>query len=89
MGISTEQLEHVMKMAREYGVSRLFLFGSMVDNPTEARDIDLACDGVSGWKLFELAARLEEELHTPLDLVPLTPSTRFTRLIEKHGRRLL
>ncbi len=89
MGISNEQLEQVMEMAREYGVSRLILFGSMLDNPAEARDIDLACDGVPGWKLFELAARLEEELHMPLDLVSLTPSTRFTRLIEKRGRRLL
>jgi hypothetical protein len=60
-----------------------------VDNPDEARDIDLACDSVPGWKLYELAARLEEELHAPLDVLPLNPPTRFTRLIEKRGRVLL
>ncbi len=89
MAMNNEQLEIVKKMVIEYGASRLILFGSMLDNPTEARDIDLACDGVSGWKLFELAARLEEALHTPLDLVPLTPASRFTRLIEERGQRLL
>lgn len=89
MAMSNEQLEIVKKLVIEYGASRLILFGSMIENPTEARDIDLACDGVPGWKLFELAARLEDELHTPLDLVPLTPASRFTRLIEERGQRLL
>lgn len=87
--MNDEQLEIVKKMVVMYGATRLILFGSMLDNPAEARDIDLACDGVSGWKLFELAARLEEELHAPLDLVSLTPESRFTRLIEERGLRLL
>jgi len=89
MGLSSEQLELVKKRALEFGASRLILFGSSLDSPSTARDIDLACDGVPGWKLFELAARLEEELHYPLDLVPLSPPTRFTRLIEKQGKQLL
>ena len=55
----------------------------------QAKDIDLACDGVSGWKLYELAARLEEELHTPLDIVSLSPPTRFTRFIEANGKALI
>ncbi|MEK6699817.1 MAG: DNA polymerase III subunit beta [Nitrospirota bacterium] len=76
-------------MAKSYGAVRLILFGSSVDTPDQARDIDLACDGVSGWKLYELAARLEEELHSPLDIVPLSPPSRFTRLIEQRGRVLL
>lgn len=37
----------------------------------------------------ELAARLEEEINAPLDLVPLTPSHRFTQMIERRGRRLI
>ena len=51
--------------------------------------IDIACDGVSGWKLFELAAKIEDELDIPLDIIPLTPATRFTQNIEKRGRVLL
>jgi uncharacterized protein len=39
--------------------------------------------------LYELGARLEEELQLPLDLVPLTPPTRLTRLIERRGKVLL
>ena len=63
--------------------------GSAQESPETARDPDLACDGVAGWKLYELAARLEDKINMPLDLVSLTPSTRFTQLIERNGRRLL
>jgi predicted nucleotidyltransferase len=83
------QLDKITALAKMYGTTRLYLFGCTLDNPDEARDIDLACDGVSGWKLYELAARLENEMDMPFDLVPLSPPTRFTRLIELRGRRLI
>lgn len=82
-------IEKIVSMSKAYGATRLILFGSAADRPEEARDIDLACDGVPGWKLYELAARLEEELDTPLDIVPLSPPTQFTKLIEARGKALL
>ncbi len=53
------------------------------------QDLDLACAGVPGWKLFELASALEVTLGVPLDLVPLAPPPPFTRLIEKRAHVLL
>lgn len=89
MTIQQEQLERAIEIAETFGATRLILFGSAVTDPKQAKDIDLACDGVSGWKIFELGARLEEELKIPLDLVPLSPPNRFTRIIERRGRVLL
>lgn len=89
MAIGQTQLQKIISLAKAYGAVRLILFGSSVETPDQARDIDLACDGVPGWKLYELAARLEQELHAPLDIVPLNPSTRFTRLIERRGKVLI
>ena len=89
MPITPAQIEKIVSLARSYGATRLILFGSIIEEPTEARDVDIACDGVVGWKLYELAARIEEELHTPLDLVPLSPPSRFTRHIESKGRIIL
>ena len=89
MAFSRLQFEKITVLARKYGATSLILFGSALDDPESARDIDLACDGVPGWKLYELAARLEDELHVPLDLVPLSPANRFTRMIERRGRRLI
>jgi len=89
MAINQPQIEKLIFLAKSYGATRLILFGSALESPSTARDLDLACDGIQGWKLYALAARLEEELHTPLDIIPLSPPTRFTRLIESKGRVLL
>lgn len=89
MSITQAQIEKIVSLAKSSGATRLILFGSIIETPAQARDIDIACDGVRGWKLYELAARLEEELHTPLDLVPLNPPSRFTRHIESKGRIIL
>jgi len=88
MALNQIQIEKIIKLAKFYGAKRLILFGSSLYESTQARDIDLACDGVSGWKLYELGSRLEEELRASLDLVPLSPSTRFTKLIETRGKVL-
>jgi len=87
--VNQSLINKIVVFAKMYGVTRLILFGSALEKPEEAKDIDLACDGVSGWKLYELAARLEEELHTPLDIVSLSPPTRFTRFIEANGKALI
>jgi predicted nucleotidyltransferase len=89
MTIQQEQLDRAIEIAETFGATRLILFGSAAIDPEQAKDIDLACDGVAGWKIFELGARLEEELKMPLDLIPLSPPNRFTRIIERRGRVLL
>jgi predicted nucleotidyltransferase len=51
MAFSQEQFDIITALAKSYSVTRLILFGSAQDSPESARDIALACDGVSGWKL--------------------------------------
>lgn len=89
MAVAKEQIDRVIKLAKAYGATRIILFGSAAENPEEARDIDIACDGILGWKIFELAALLEDELGTVLDIVPLDPPTSFTRHIERKGKVLV
>ena len=73
-------------MAKKFGIKKLILFGNAIKDPENARDLDLACDGLPGWKIFEFGAKVEEELRIPVDIVPLTPATRFTQYIEKKGK---
>ena len=89
MALAQKQLDRAIAIAKMYGATRLILFGSALSHPDQARDLDLACDGVAGWQLYALGARLEEELQVPLDLVPLTPPSHLTRLIERRGKVLL
>ncbi len=81
--------EKIKEIAKVYGAKRLILFGSAVTNPEKARDIDLACEGIEGWKIFEFGAALEDEFHMPIDVVPLTPPTRFTKYINAKGTVLI
>jgi predicted nucleotidyltransferase len=85
MSLPQEKINRIIEVARSFGATRLILFGSVSTNPAQANDIDLTCDGVTGWDFYKLGATLEEELETPLGLVPLSPPNRFTRLIEKQG----
>lgn len=89
LDIGKETFETIATIAKEYGATQLILFGSALENPADAKDIDLACGGITGWKLFKLAAHLENTLHINLDLIPLSPPSRFTRHVEIHGKRLL
>ncbi|MBU0701593.1 DNA polymerase III subunit beta [bacterium] len=86
MSITSSQIDRCVIIASKFGAKRLLLFGSAVESPETARDLDIACDGVDGWKLFELGASMEEEIGMPVDIVPLEPTTRFTRYIAKKGR---
>jgi predicted nucleotidyltransferase len=89
MKITESVLDNAVETAKEYGATELILFGSGLDESLDARDIDLACRGVDGWKLYGLGAALEERLRMPVDLVPLDEPSRFGRWIEARGRRLL
>ncbi|MBN1419394.1 MAG: nucleotidyltransferase domain-containing protein [Planctomycetes bacterium] len=88
MGVSQVDIRRCAEIAAGFGVTRLVIFGSAASSPETARDLDLACDGIDGWRLFELGARLEEALPVGVDLVPLQPETRFTRYILRKGRVL-
>jgi predicted nucleotidyltransferase len=89
VAIAQHHIQRAISLAKAYGATRLILFGSAAADLSQARDLDLACDGVPGWKLYELAARMEEELRIPLDLVALSPPSQFTRLIEGRGKSLI
>lgn len=89
MKITQNQMNRIIELAKDYGAKRLILFGSYLTSPDDARDLDLACDGIKDWKIYEFGGRLENELRIPIDVVPLKPQTRFTRLIEQKGMVLL
>ena len=88
MPITEDQIDQAVRIARDYGATRVVLFGSALDRPAHARDLDLAVEGVGGWEFFGLGATIDRAIGLPVDLVPLDPPTPFSRLIEKQGRVL-
>jgi predicted nucleotidyltransferase len=88
MAITRENLDMVTNILRRYGATRVVIFGSALESPAEARDLDLAVDGIQGWDLYRAGAEAERVLGIHLDLIPLAPPSRFTRYIERKGRVL-
>jgi len=89
MSIDISKIEKVVMLTKAYGATRIILFGSALERPEEANDIDIACDGIPGWKIYELSARLENELGIPVDILPISSKTRFIDYIIKKGKVLL
>jgi predicted nucleotidyltransferase len=52
MAIGQKQLDRAIALAKAYGATRLILFGSAATTPEQASDLDLACDGVAGWRFY-------------------------------------
>ena len=88
MSIAHVNLDKAIEVAKEFGASRLVVFGSYVTDPASAKDLDLAVSGINDWTFFELAARLEEALRVPLDLISLDQDSPLTRQAEAHGKVL-
>ena len=86
MTIDQTTVERCAEIARSFGATRLILFGSSLESPETARDLDLACEGVEGWDIFRLGAQLEESLGTRVDLIPLRADDRFSRYVTAKGR---
>lgn len=85
MPVTEVHLQKTIKLAKQYGAGKLVLFGSALDSPDTARDLDLACD-IPGLKIFAFTGRLEDELELPVDVVPLTPENAFTHSVLQYGR---
>lgn len=87
MPVIDEHIEAAKAIARQYGATRMVVFGSAVNDPEHAHDLDLAIEGVEGWTIWSLAAEIEENLDIPVDVIPLDPSP-FTELVEEYGREI-
>jgi uncharacterized protein len=80
--------DRCIEIARAFGVTKLILFGSALESPETAADVDVACEGLDGWDLFRFGAKLEEALGTSVDVIPLRPDDRFSQYIAQRGRVL-
>ena len=88
MPITQDHLQRAVQIARAYGATRVVLFGSALDRPEQARDLDLAVAGVEGWDFYGLGARLDRALGIEVDLVALDPPTESSRIVERWGKVL-
>jgi uncharacterized protein len=75
----------IEEIAKRYDVDRVLLFGSSAADEGEARDIDLAVEGLAPSRFFSFYGELIFSLSKPVDLVDLSRKTKFTEIIRSEG----
>ena len=83
--ISDEDKYSLIEIAKKYGVSIIYLFGSTLDAKSESNDIDLAVDGISGSLFFKFYSELIFALSKPVDLIDLKKNSFLSSVVKSEG----
>ncbi|KKM62629.1 hypothetical protein LCGC14_1519790 [marine sediment metagenome] len=85
--ISEEEKEIIIRYAKKYNVSSVYLFGSSLDQH-EYNDIDLAVYGIKPSLFFKFYGELLRNLPKPVDLIDLSEKSLFNQIIEKNSVKI-
>ena len=85
--INEEEKKIIIQYAKKYKVSKVYLFGSSLDDP-EYNDIDLAISGIKPDLFFKFYGELLRNLPKPVDLIDLSQKSLFNQLIQKNSVKI-
>ncbi len=83
--ITSELKRTIESCAKAFDVQAVWLFGSAARDDAQARDIDLAVEGLAADKFFDFYARLFFALPKPVDLVDLSQEPPIAGIVRKEG----
>lgn len=83
--ISSEDKYKAIEIAKKYNISKLYLFGSNLDNERTPIDIDLAVEGIESSLFFKFYGELIFSLSKPVDLIDLKKKTLLNEIIKNEG----
>lgn len=86
--ITEEEKGIILRYAKKYNISSVFLFGSSIESKKDANDIDLGVKGIEPKLFFKFYAELVKHLSKPVDLVDLSQKSLFNDLIEETGVKI-
>ena len=86
--ISKRDREIIIRYAKKYGISAIYLFGSSLDRNSGYNDIDLAVKGIKPEVFFKFYGELLRSLSKPVDLIDLSRKSLFNRIIEEKGVKI-
>ena len=65
------ELAKIVKISKDFGAEKVFLFGSCLDNAKKANDIDIAVSGIPPKEFFRYYANVSMEVKEEVDIVDL------------------
>ncbi|MDA3806701.1 MAG: nucleotidyltransferase domain-containing protein [Thiomicrorhabdus sp.] len=78
----------IQDIVGKYKIPTVVLFGSSLSGENEARDIDIAIEGIASSQFFAFYGELLCALSKPVDVIDLSGKSKFNELIMKNGIRL-
>ncbi|MFB0524889.1 MAG: nucleotidyltransferase family protein [Phycisphaerae bacterium] len=78
----------ILRCAKKYNASAVFLFGSSIEKDEGANDIDLGVKGIEPGFFFKFYAELVKHLSKPVDLVDLSKKSLFNDIVEEIGVKI-
>ncbi len=87
--IFKKALAKIIRISKEFGAEKVFLFGSCLEEVESAQDIDIAVKGIKPEKFFEMYGKILGVVDNEIDLIPLEDTRKhFAKCIIKRGRLL-
>ncbi|MDD5673569.1 MAG: nucleotidyltransferase domain-containing protein [Chitinivibrionales bacterium] len=83
--ISKSDKDTIISLSKKYGLSKVLLFGSNASTEKEGRDIDIAVEGITPSKFFAFYGDLMLQLSKPVDVIDLSVSSRFQKMVAAEG----
>ena len=75
----------IYEISKKYCAKRVLLFGSGTDPKKESRDIDIGVEGISAKDFFSYYGDLMFSLSKPVDIIDISGTSKFVKLILKEG----
>jgi predicted nucleotidyltransferase len=86
MMLKQTEIDAIRTIAGEFGVKRVLLFGSSLEENSESSDIDLAVEGIVDAMFFKFLARLISALPKPVDLIDMSDELPINQIIRRSGK---
>ena len=86
--IPKKELDKAINIAKEFGIGRLYLFGSSLhESPTKVNDYDFAVADIAPANFFSFYGKLLMSLSKNVDLIDISDRKgKFISLILKEGK---
>jgi predicted nucleotidyltransferase len=88
MKIAPEQMRSVVDALKEFGARRVIIFGSYLESPENAHDIDIGVEGIPPRRLGAAELAVYRLLRLPFDLVSREETPQFFSMIEGNANTL-
>lgn len=75
----------IYEISKKYRAKRVLLFGSGLNPDEESRDIDIGVEGISEKDFFRYYGELIFSLSKPIDVIDISGTSKFIKLISKEG----